>query len=1610
MSVRVETLKQEMIEKVTTLVQSKMSGEKAEKSAYFIRQFYTDVLEDDVLGVDPEDLYGGALSLLHFGEKRTGNDAKVRAYNPQFEKHGWRCRHTVIEIINDDMPFLVDSVAMELNALNLTVHLVIHPIFQVERDETGRLVTITEGHESGNGAARESFMQIQVDEQTSSEALREIETNIHRILGNVRAAVEDWPAMLEQSKQALESLTETPPPIDADKLEEAVAFLEWIRDDHFTFIGYRDVNILHKGKKATVEILENSGLGVLGDPATEVFAGLRQLGSMPPEVQEFLRRPEPILITKSSLRSTVHRPTPLDAIAIKKFDAKGKVTGERIFVGLFTSSAYSMSPRRIPVLGQKVNEVLARSGFDPRSHSGKALMHVLENFPRDELFQIEPDILEEISIGIVSLQERQRIALFVRRDPFGRFVSAFVYVPRDRYNPSLRRAFEDIIAAAFDGVIANHTAQFGDEPLGRLHFIVATRPGQVPDYDIREIEGRLRDAGRTWSDRLHDVLVERLGEETGNRLYRRYCNAFPVAYQHRFSAATGVFDIEKIEEVRENGALGMNLYHPIEAEESELRFKVYSTDGQLALSDVLPVLENMGLKVMSEIPFEMTLSDAEGEIRIHDFGLVTADGSAVDFETIRDEFHESFAHIWCDRMENDGFNRLVLGAGLNWREVVILRAYCKYLRQARIPFSQAYMEETLAKNRTLAGLLVKLFEIRFDPDYARKRQVDEITTVESIEDALEAVSNLDEDRIIRHYLNMVQSTLRTNFYQPSEDGSPKPYVTFKLDSGNIDELPLPRPLREIFVYSPRFEGVHLRFGYVARGGLRWSDRREDFRTEVLGLAKAQQVKNAVIVPVGSKGGFVLKKAPPPSDREAFMEEGIAVYKTFIGAMLDVTDNLSGDDVVPPLEVARKDEDDPYLVVAADKGTATFSDFANGVARDRGFWLDDAFASGGSAGYDHKGMGITARGAWESVKRHFREMGHDSQSEDFTCVGCGDMSGDVFGNGMLLSEHIRLVGAFNHLHIFIDPSPDAATSFKERRRLFDLPRSSWSDYDAKLISKGGGVFERSAKSIDLTPEIRKLFGISSSKVTPNELLKAMLLAEVDLLWFGGIGTYIKSSDEDHAEAGDRANDPIRIDGRDLRCKVVGEGANLGVTQLGRIEFAQTGGRINTDFIDNSAGVDTSDHEVNIKIALGDVVQRGDMTMKQRDTLLAKMTDEVAALVLRNNYQQTQALSVTEAHSYHLLGQQQRMMRMLERADLLNRQIEFLPDDEEIADRQSARQGLTRPELSVLLAYSKNITYARLLESDIPDESMLEEDLLRYFPEPLRKKYKAVIGRHRLRREIIATVVTNSMINRVGPTFVTEMQDRTGMDTSEIARAYTIVREAFDLRSLWQAIEDLDTKVSTDAQIQMLMETGRTLERMTLWFLRNGEHPLDIRKNAEVYGAGIQEISGKLDSLMAPDQIAETQDRAARFSQPGVPEALAQRVAHLKALSTACDIVRIAQQANRQVGEVGETYFLLGSRFKLDWLRHHANIMTPENPWHQMALGAIIDDLWGTQGDLAGKVLIDGGCGDEAIDGWAGKRHDVVGRVEAIVNELEQHGSIDLAMLTVANRELRGLVTA
>jgi len=1608
MTERTTTQKQETVDAIAARVHGRFEEERAQAAERFIRHYYDDIAPEDIIGTDPEDLYGAALSLWQLGAQRQPGEVKIRVFNPRVEKHGWHSPHTVIEIVQDDMPFLVDSVTMALSNRGLTVHLFVHPQFAAQRAADGRLIGLGPRGEIGDGAIPESYMHIDIDEHGAAGTLREIEDQLRDVLADVRAAVTGWRPMLQHVEQLIAELETSPPRrADPDQVAESIAFLRWLLDDNFTFLGYREMDIEGKGKGARIKVRSDSCLGLLSDPEIAVFQGLRELGRLPLEVQAYLRQREILVLTKANRRSTVHRPVPLDAVVVKRFDDKGSVNGVRLLVGLFTSAAYNQTPRNIPLLRQKIADLIRRADYDPASHAGKALVHILDSYPRDELFQTGLDDLYEITRGIVQLQERQRIALFLRRDPFERFISAFVYVPRDRYNTRLRLAIERILGSAFDGRVTTWYTHMSDDVLSRVHFIIETTPGRIPEYDREEIETRLVEAGRSWEDRLKQALVEAMGEEGGLRAFARYDGAFPVSYCEEFSGHAAVYDIGCIDRALATGELGMNLYHPIEAGDNEFRFKIYQPGEPVALSDVLPMLENMGLKVLGEVPYGVRLADNQNSLWLHDFSLVSRDDSAIDFDAVREPFHDSFARVWRGEVEDDGFNRLVISARLGWREVMVLRAYSKYLRQTGIPFSQAYMEETLARNGGIARLLAELFEVRFKPDFRGDADKLTATLLRDVYDRLEAVDSLDEDRIIRRFVNVIGATVRTNYFQTGSNGEPKPYLALKFDAGRVDGLPAPRPFREIFVYSPRVEGVHLRFGPVARGGLRWSDRREDFRTEILGLVKAQQVKNAVIVPVGSKGGFVCKQLPPPGGRDAWLAEGIACYRIFISGLLDLTDNRVGDDVVPPEGVVRKDPDDPYLVVAADKGTATFSDIANGVARDYGFWLDDAFASGGSAGYDHKKMGITARGAWESVKRHFREMDRDTQSQDFTVVGVGDMSGDVFGNGMLLSDHIRLVGAFNHLHVFVDPDPDPKASFAERKRLFEMPRSSWADYNSKLISEGGGVFERRAKAIPVSARMKAQFGIEVDSVTPAELIQALLRAEVDLLWFGGIGTYVKSSRESDAAAGDHANDALRVNAAELRCKVVGEGANLGVTQLGRVEFALKGGRINTDAIDNSAGVDTSDHEVNIKILMGDLIARDKISRAQRDKLLGDMTDEVAALVLRNNYQQTQSLSVVQHQGVDRMDEHLRLMRALERAGRLNRGIEFLPDEEAFAERRAEGRPLTRPEIAVLLAYAKIATYDELLASDLPDDPVLGDDLARYFPQPIQGKYGDAIARHRLRREIVATGLTNSIINRTGPGFINEMRLNSGMNVPAIVRAYTISREVFDLRSLWNEIEALDVSAPAAAQTRMLLQTVRTLWRTTPWFLRNCLHPLDITSLIAEFHEGVQRLSEVLDDILAPRQREDTRERAKRYALPGVPADLAARVGRLKALSSAPDIVRIAGAAKQGVEDAGAAYFLIGDRFRLDWLRRIAGAMAADTQWQRLALGAIIDDMWSHQFDLTTAALKTGHPGKAGVEAWAAARADLIDRIESLLGEIQAAPVPDLAMLAVANRELRTL---
>ena len=1595
MAVRAEEQKNEAVEAVAALATRRLGDGHAAAVARFVRRFYSHVPPEDILDRAPEDLYGAALSLWRFAETRPPGRARLRVIDPRVEEEGWRSPRTIVEIVNDDMPFLVDSVTAALAGEGFAVNLVIHPILRVERDAEGRLAALRDDAAgNGDGAGlRESFMHVEISAESGGARLDALTAALERVLGEVRAAVTGWAAMRARIQRVIADLAEEPPPLAEAERKEAADFLAWLDDANFTFLGFREYRF--GAGEGSLDIVPGSGLGILGDDSYPVFDGLRNFATLPPDVRQFLREPRLLLITKSNRRARVHRPVHMDAICIKSFDGEGRAIGERLVVGLFTSLAYSRSPRAIPLLRRKVERTLERAGFDPASHDGKALLHILDTYPRDELFQIGEDELLETAMGILHLQERQRIALFVRRDPFERFVSCLVYVPRERYDTALRQRFAAILERAFSGTIETFNAQLDESVLGRVHFIVRTTPGRFGAIDAAAIERDLAEAGRSWADRIGEALGRAKGEAAGSALLRRYADAFPTAYRERFGGAAGVADIERLEELQHGAPIAVTLYRAPDGDDRELGFKIYRLATPVALSEVLPVLEHLGLKVITETPYAIAPAGSAAAW-MQDFSLIMPSGE-VDVARDRARFEEAFLRLWSGSMESDGLNRLVLMAGLDWRQVVVLRLYVKVLRQAGSAYSQAYMEDALSAYPAIARNLVALFERRFDPKREKGRDADQAKVVAAIERDLDAVQSLDEDRILRSFLLLVRKCLRTNYFQRDAAGEPKPYLSVKLLSREIELLPLPRPLYEIYVLSPRVEGVHLRGSKVARGGIRWSDRKEDFRTEILGLMKAQMVKNAVIVPTGSKGGFVVKR--PPASREAFQAEGVECYKTLLRGLLDVTDNFQGARIVPPRDVVRHDADDPYLVVAADKGTATFSDIANGVSAEYGFWLGDAFASGGSVGYDHKVMGITARGAWEAVKRHFREVGSDIQTSDFTAVGVGDMSGDVFGNGMLRSAHTKLIAAFDHRHVFLDPDPDPAASFAERRRLFALPRSSWADYNAKLISKGGGVFERSRKSIALSPEIAARLGLTAEKLTPAELVQAILKAPVDLLWFGGIGTYLKAAAERHAEVGDRANDALRIDAEEIRAAVVGEGANLAVTQRGRVAYALKGGRINTDAIDNSAGVDTSDHEVNIKILLDAVVDAGELTVAQRHALLQEMTDAVAELVLADNYLQTLALSLAEAQGTARLDEQLRTIRALERSGELSRAVEFLPDDDTLVARAASGRGLTRPELAVLMAYVKNTLVDALGDSDLPDDPQLLPCLLGYFPPLLVERFPRAIAAHRLRREIVATVVANDLVNRGGITFLQEMRERTGRSAGDVARAYAIVKEIFAFGPLWAAVDALDNKVAASVQAEMLLTGGRLMERATAWFLRG--RSLDIRAQIDAFRPRIAELAEHIVETLPDAERNELARRVDALVARGVPREVAFAAARLDFLTSSVDVVRLAQGSKLGIVELARRFYAIGHRFRLDTLRLIARGLKAETSWQKLAVSALIEDFYAQQAELTQQSI----AASAELDRWLESRAAALAQIDALLRDIESSPAPDLAMLTVASRALR-----
>lgn len=1608
MSKKSETLHKDVL-KFVDKAMDRLPAKATQAHKDILRILGQEITIEDIDIFDQSILVDAATLHWEMAKEREKGEPKIRIHCPQVS--GANHNKIVIEIVSDDFAFLVDSVAAEINRHNLLIDLLLHPIVYVEYDAKGNMRRIQK--ERDDSLTRQSHIHVQIKDTANPEILAELEKGLYTALEDVYYANRDWRKMLDVMKTARDELAAAPIKASMREIEKYCAFLDYIAENNFTLLGYRHYEFKDGKDGLSSKIIKGESLGLLADDVKPAYITENTEG-LPRNLQELRKKLDPVSISKTNRISTVHRRVPMDAVAIKTYNNKGEVTGEKLFIGLFTSVTYSRSVSSVPYIREKVEDVVNMAEFLPNSHDGKALRHILEKYPRDELFQISKEELYKTALDILKLQERQRIALFMRQDPFGRYISCLVYIPRDRFGSDLRAHIISILEDELKGECANFYTTLDDSVFARVMIIMKVSQSKPPKYNVGKIEQMLQEAGQTWAELLSAAVMDvTKSPEEVSRLTVRYGEAFPVSYTSRYRAKQAVFDIDKVENVIDSGKMNLDLYRPDDIGADQMRLKIYNPGHPITLSDVLPILDNMGLRAIAELPFEVQPKGMETSIWIHDFLLETpAIETDIIVSDVKLNFERAFGHVWYNHMENDSLNMLTLSANLNWHEVTMLRTYVQYLKQIRIPFSTQYVEKALTDHPSISRMIVDMFKALHNPENGENGETFAKNCAKDIETALEAVESLDQDRILRMIVKLINATVRTNYYQRGEDGHAMPYTTIKIKCREIAEIPDPKPYREIFVYSPQVEAVHLRSDKIARGGLRWSDRHEDYRTEVLGLMKAQMVKNAVIVPMGSKGGFVVKT--PTKTREEFREEGIRCYKTFIQAMLDITDNLNGDKIIPPKNVVRRDGDDPYLVVAADKGTATFSDIANELSLKNNFWLGDAFASGGSAGYDHKKMGITARGAWESVKAHFRQLNHNIQERPFDVIGVGDMGGDVFGNGMLLSEHIRLIGAFNHLHIFCDPDPDIAATFKERKRLFDEVKG-WDGYNQKLLSKGGRIFNRSDKVLELTPEIMERFDIpkDKAKISPPELMRYMLLARTDLMWFGGIGTYVKATQETHADVGDKANDAIRIDGTEMRAKVVGEGANLGVTQLGRIEYAEKGGRINTDFIDNSGGVNSSDLEVNIKILMSDVMRqkKHDMDIKARNKLLEKMTEDVAGLVLRSNYQQAQAVSLIEHQARDNLQIHSEFIQDLEREEGLNRKNEGLPNQDTIDARLRAGKGLTRPELAILLSYSKLSFSKDLLASDIPDNLDLDEWLVEYFPEALQDKYKEEIFRHKLRREIVATTMSNSLVNRMGPTFIKSRMRKTGATCASVARAYIVVRDAFGMRQLWDAIEALDSKVPAEVQLRAMRETAALTEHAITWFLTRLGRPMDLGQDVRDFKKGIETIKKNLDAIATEGLKKGIEERVRAGKGNGLPDDLAYEIALIPVLTSVCDIIKISLGQNVDLLDAARTYFELGERFHMDWLRNQARYLDSDNYWHAEATSGLVDQLFSCQAGMSVRVLRDTECkgkkGKSLVECWLTDHPTLAGQFDPLFTELRRAGHIDLSMLVIAEQRLRAL---
>ena len=1609
MSHKFEEGKDLIIDVVVDRLQKKLPSPQAGLCAEFARQFLNTVALEDLEAWSVDGMYGAVLNFWSLIQTRTPGQTKIRIYNPDYERDGWQTTHTVIEVICDDMPFLVDSLRMAINRMGLALHLSVHMGgIRLKRDKDHNVCAVLSRQgEVGSNVLVEAPVFLEIDRQTDPAILDELCRNFEHALADDRAVTQDWLLMRGRVKEIMEELDNLPTTIDSNELEESKAFLSWIEDHHFTFLGVRDYELIDDGKEKILQAIPDTGLGVLRDSLSKSNAF--NLSTMTPEARDLTLSSHILLISKTNTLASVHRDAYADYIGVKRFDANGKVIGERRIIGLYTSAAYNTNPKHIPFLRHKVAKVMKNSLLNPRSHASKVLLNILETLPRDDLIQASEDELLEMSMGIYYMQERRRIRLFARMDVYHRFISCLVYVPKDRFNTELRKEMEEVMRDYFNAREITFSTLFTESMLARIHFLIRIDPEADTNHDFKTLEKKLIEVGRSWIDDLQALLFDSFGEEKGNQLFASYKHAFPAVYIASFTPETAVSDIKQVEALSDTKPLGMSLYRALEDFSTHFRLKIYQHDVTIPLSDVLPIMENLGLRAISERPYVLKFKN-DKITWVNEFSLNYTRDTQLNLDEIKELFQNAFRQVWFGHAENDGFNQLVLAAQLDWRQVSILRTYAKYFKQIGFTFSQEYIETALNNNSLIATKLVRLFELRFHPDTMDTRHEQMAALISDIYADLDTVTNLDEDKIIRQFVQAINETLRTNYYQIDANGNSKHYLSLKLNSKAISGVPRPHPLFEIFVYSPQFEGVHLRCAKVARGGLRWSDRREDFRTEILGLMKAQQVKNAVIVPSGAKGGFVPKRIAINASREEIQAEGINCYRQFIRGLLDITDNYIEGHISKPNAVVCYDEDDPYLVVAADKGTATFSDIANEISLEYGFWLGDAFASGGSVGYDHKRMGITAKGAWESVKRHFYQVGVDISTTDFTVVGIGDMAGDVFGNGMLLSNHIKLLAAFNHMHIFIDPTPDPATSFKERERLFNLPRSTWADYDKKLISKGGGVFNRNVKSIAISKEMKQAFGIKQSAIEPNELIKILLKAKFDLLWSAGIGTFVKGQSETNLDVGDRSNDLIRINGKQLRCKVVGEGGNLGLTQLARVEYALNGGLIYTDFIDNSAGVSCSDKEVNIKILLNGIIAAGDLTAKQRVELLSGMTEEVGKLVLRENYLQTSAISLSATQVVRGLELHIRYINELVRLGKLDRRLEFLPDEKSLMERKLLVRGLTTPEIAVLLCYSKNILKEAILASDVPEEPYLEQLLITAFPKPLQDLFSKQMQSHPLKREIIATRLSNMIVNEMGFSFVYRLQDETGAPISAIVRAYVIARNILQMDGVWRQIETLENTITAEHQSEIMVVYVRLLRRVSRWFLRTQRMRLHIGKAVSRYAPGIEALKQAMPDILGEGYRKHYDSHFDEYCAMGVPEPLAKELTTTRGLFAAMDIIEIAIESDISVSLAARSYFEIGEFLDLAWIRTQIITHASDNHWEALSREGLRDDLDLQQRQLTSSILC---FGENKLDvmaclnRWSDSHSALIDRWKHVLTNLRSSSALNYTMFFVAIRELLDL---